>query len=269
MILPAEQIKLIRRGTKTTIRLPVDDTYRRRVIRGRTRIQQAARPRPDQILPVRRYLTDGAGVALRLLVLSVGRETHGSINQAGLRAEGSAGNLELYIRRWLAEHDAAWLDATDPHDASAALSWGDAQARWEARWAPLPVWVVTFEVTQAYRYLAPAGRRHGADEHGHTGDPRAAIDDQPILDDAEDGWVTSDAARREHDELDARARILDVLSAEERMVAARAQAKRLRIDAGGEMRYLDGMLRRFGPDHRDTVAQLERVERAVRLRPAA
>lgn len=111
-------------------------------------------------------------------------QRHGDITPTELAAS-DAPTLAEYARRWLAIHDRDWTwNATEPNrhpddtltTCTRHLTDPQALDRFHQRWADKHVWVLQLEVIATPdRFLSPAGRQRGTDEHGHTGSEPESI----------------------------------------------------------------------------------------------
>lgn len=267
MIFRSELVRAIARGAKTQTRRPVKGDQPCRYKVGKSVAVQPGRGRP---------------AALRIVITAVRQEPVGEITFEDARAEGFRTPTEFRLA-WVAIHDSAWLarpvkepcDCWTHHDGEhfrlRERTEREILARFEARHASRPVWVISFEQdhSEPARFLS-------AGWPDYTSSPAmAARDEQQAVSPSVQEWITDRAGMTTEQWRVVEARNHDLeralLSQEDRIKAAQRKAQRAGIDISRELWMVRNMQAK-GKDPRAVNARVEVLERKAftsRMREAA
>lgn len=273
MRVPAHVARAVSRGEATTLRVPVDTrTHRHKTRKGRTVHSRPFRPIAGDRLPL--HATD-TPITLHVDIAHVERGPLGHLTAEQARHAGYP-TPARFEQAWVLRHDADWLTAQldylrsqgEPEDDVLATLPAWATARYAHRWAERVVWVLTVTpVHDMPLLLAPAARpKHS--EHGYVNNRSAALPDEPEavpLERLDRRWTTGAGHRHttaKRERTDTNRRLRELLSVEQRMVAAVNAAKRNEVDVSAELWLLKRTLRENRPEPA-VRSRLERVERVA------
>lgn len=182
----------------------------RRIVAGR-KTATRRRVRPDEIAcpyrPGRTYAVQpghGRPAIARIEVVRVERCLLGDLTFADAQSEGFRTTAE-FKAHWVRLHDGPWVAlrepaAPDPDGCEAAEPLGEEQlaARFDARHAGAPVWVIRFRLAERVRLLARSGANAEGDAaRGYTSNPRLALANEPeAVDDQALARIVEEAARK-------------------------------------------------------------------------
>lgn len=169
MQLPADQVRRINRGERTTVRVPVDRRLTEYPLRDAKRgDSKPFRPRAEDRLPLRS--PDGRE-SLLVDITNVLRGPLGTLTPLEAMDEGYP-TPEDFVQAWVERHDGSWLerqvqaliDVGVPEDEAEDTRWEWAQARYRDRWQDHQVWTLTVAPARDVdRFLAPAAQPKGSE----------------------------------------------------------------------------------------------------------